>query len=105
MRRFVHRIAGAVQDAGVRHRALTFAVANTGTVHFQTKHLTVTAFGSNGRAVSSTNLDGWYVLPGTRREYRLPLSNCADIRAMTIRAEAGGHAEQTIDVPADACTP
>ncbi len=99
------QVAGTVQQAGVRHRALTFSVVNTGTVHFQTKHLTVTAFGSNGRVISSTTLDGWYVLPGSQRDYRLPLSNCDDIRAMTIRADAGAHAEQTIDVPADACRP
>ncbi len=99
------RIEGTIQEAGVRHGALTFAVANTGTVHFQTKRLSVAAFGSNGRIISSKSLDGWYVLPGSRREYRLPLASCADIRAISIRAEAGGRVEQTIDVPADACRP
>ena len=99
------RIEGAIQEAAVRHGALTFSVANTGTVHFQTKRLTITAFGPNGRVVSSKNLDGWYVLPGSRREYHLPLSDCADIRALTIHAEAGGRVDQTIDVPADACRP
>ena len=99
------QIAGTIQGAGVHHGTLTFSVANTGTVHFETKHLTVVAFGLNGRVVSSNDLDGWYVLPGSRRDYRLPLSNCGDIRAMTIRADAGGHTEQTIDVPADACRP
>ena len=99
------QIAGTIQGAGVHHGALAFSVANTGTVHFETKHVTVTAFGSNGRVVSARQLDGWYVLPGSRREYRLALPNCGDIRAVTISADAGAHAEQTIDVPADACRP
>ena len=99
------QIAGAIQGAGVHHGALAFSVANTGTVHFETKRLTVTLFGLNGRVVSSRQIDGWYVLPGGRREYRLPLPNCGDIRAVTISADAGAHVEQTIDVPADACRP
>ncbi len=99
------RIEGSIQAALIHRSALTFSVVNTGTVHFQTKHVAVTAFGSNGRVVFSKSLDGWYVLPGSRREYRLPLPDCSNIRAMTISADAGAHAEQTIDVPADACRP
>jgi fimbrial chaperone protein len=93
----------AIAGVGVHRSALTFSVANTGTVHFITKAVTVTALGAGGRVVFSRALDGWYVLPGGQRDYRVALPNCGAIRAVTITAETDAHPQQTIDVPADAC--
>ena len=100
---FSARVSGAIAAASVRERALSFSVVNSGTVHFKTKNLTVTAFGPAGNVVFSKKLDGWYVLPGGQRDYRIALAGCGGIRAVTISADGGPRAEQTIVVPADAC--
>jgi|GEM_PF-573659 len=99
------RVAGNISNVAVRRGTLTFSVINSGTVHFVTKNLAVAALGPSGASESIKGLDGWYVLAGGHRDYSVALPHCAQIRAVTIAADAGSHVTQTIELPADACRP
>lgn len=104
----VERSAGAITDAAVRAGALTFALANSGTVHFVTKDVRVVGIGSDLREVFSQTLGGGDVLSDGKRVYHaaLPRKNCAGLRALTIHAKAGDQTlVQTLDVPTGACRP
>jgi fimbrial chaperone protein len=96
-------VAGAISNAIIRHGILTFSVTNSGTTHFITRNLSVTARGAANAALFSKELDGWYVLAGGHRDYSVVLPHCEQIRAITLIADAGMHVSQTIDVPPDAC--
>lgn len=99
------RLAGNIANASVRHGTLTFSVTNSGTTHFVTKNLSVSGQGAANLTKFTKNLDGWYVLAGGHRDYSVALPHCAQLRAITIEADAGTHVSQTIDVPTDACRP
>jgi hypothetical protein len=66
--------SGRIQDAALRAGQLSFAVRNTGTVHFVVQSIKLTGYGPAGERVLEGALEGWYVLPGGTRRYDLPLS-------------------------------
>jgi fimbrial chaperone protein len=99
------RVAGNITNAAVHHGLLTFSIANSGTAHFTTKNLTVTAHGAGGTPAFKKNLDGWYVLAGGHRDYSVALPHCETVGTVTIEADAGTHVSQAIEVPPDSCRP
>lgn len=104
----VGRRAGAIAGANVAKRALTFAVANNGTLHFDVTDARVTGLGANERQLFMVEPDGGDVLAGGKREYRveLPAKACGSLRALTIHLTASDQQlVQTLDVPAGACNP
>jgi fimbrial chaperone protein len=99
------RVAGVVSGASLQHGKFSFAILNTGTVHFKLKGVDVIGLGSGGRKVFTHSLEGWYVLPGGERDYSIDLdgATCAATKAITVSADAGSRLVQTIEVPSDAC--
>jgi fimbrial chaperone protein len=63
-------------------------VRNTGTVHFRIATVRYAGIGHGGETLFEQSVDGWYVLAGSQRSYRLapPPDLCA--KAALLRAEA-----------------
>jgi P pilus assembly chaperone PapD len=104
----VGRRSGAIAGANVAKRALTFAVVNNGTVHFDVTGARVTGLGANERQLFMVEPDGGDVLAGDKREYRveLPAKSCTSLRALTIKLAASDQQlVQALDVPPGACNP
>jgi len=104
----VERLSAAIADASVRRQTLTFALINTGTLHFVSKDVRVIGLGSDTRPLFSQDLEGGDLLANGKREYHvtLPAKQCDALRAMTIQLSADDQRLiQTLDVPAGACAP
>ncbi len=102
----VERRAGAIAAAGVRDRTVSFAVVNSGTLHFVAKDVRVTGFGADARPLFSTQLESGEVLAGAKREYRLDVSRqqCGALRAVSMTLEAGDQQlTHMLEVPAGSC--
>jgi P pilus assembly chaperone PapD len=100
--------SGAIDGANVAKRALTFAVVNNGTLHFDITDASVTGLGANEHQLFAVQPDGGDVLAGGKREYRvaLPSKGCSSLKAVTIHLKASDQQlVQTLDVPAGACNP
>jgi fimbrial chaperone protein len=80
---------GRVEQVAVRDGRLTFAVRNTGTVHFLAQAVRVEGFDGSGETVLETTLEGWYVLAGGTRlfDLELPAETCPRLKAIVIAAE------------------
>jgi fimbrial chaperone protein len=87
LRPIAERLAGEL-ELSLADGAAVAQVRNTGTVHFRTNSVKLTAVGANGDTVLEQTLDGWYVLTGATRAHRftLPAGLCA--KARQLRAEA-----------------
>jgi fimbrial chaperone protein len=102
----IERRAGAIADASVQKKSLTFVVVNDGTVHFITSGVRVTGIGADSRPLFSQELDNDDVFAGGRREYHVDLARkqCGALRALSIQLEAGDqHLIQTFELPSGAC--
>ena len=79
---------------------------NTGTVHFKPRSVQARAVDARGAAVAEKSWQGWYVLPGGERVYRLPVpaAACARVRSIevTVRADEGERRE-VVATPQGAC--
>lgn len=100
--------SGRIQDAALRAGQLSFAVRNTGTVHFVVQSIKLTGYGSAGERVLEGALEGWYVLPGGTRHYELPLpaTDCRKVRSLGIEVQTTrARLSERIEAPAGACVP
>jgi fimbrial chaperone protein len=104
------RVAQATLDhVGPRGGALTFDVHNTGTVHVRLDGLVVKGLSREGTTTHEQRVDGWYLLPGETRLYRLPLDAdvcraLASVVVMTTIAQMPGRTlEERAAVDAVAC--
>lgn len=83
------RVATTTLDAvGIADGALSFDVRNTGTVNTRVRDVLVQGHTRDGRVVHEQRLNGWYVLPGETRHYRLPLAPdvCRGLATVTVTA-------------------
>lgn len=95
----------AVTAPVLKDGVLSFDVANTGPAHFMLRQVTVSGRDAKGESFTLA-ANGWYVLAGGRRSYRVTLA-AADCRrsaeiAILTTSDAGA-AEARIPVSADAC--
>ena len=100
--------SGRIQDAALRAGQLSFAVRNTGTVHFVVQSIKLIGYGAAGERVLEGALEGWYVLPGGTRRYdlSLPAADCPRIRALGIEVQTtGANLSERIEASAGACAP
>jgi fimbrial chaperone protein len=100
--------SGRIQDAALRAGQLSFAVRNTGTVHFVVQSIKLTGYGPAGERVLEGALEGWYVLPGGTRRYDLPLPavDCPRIRSLGIEVQTtAASLSERIEASAGACAP
>lgn len=102
----------AIDNAALRDGVLTFDVLNTGNVHFALQKVTVRAIATDGQTVLQRDLDGWYVLAGSPRSYRVevPPDACGKIKSVSIGAETDvssigteGTISRTFDIAPGGC--
>jgi len=69
--------------------AVAFDVRNNGNVHFGLQSVKLHGTGSKGEPVFEQQLDGWYVLPGSPRSYRVevPAASCSQLKKIVIEAQ------------------
>jgi fimbrial chaperone protein len=77
----------ALDAVALSDGVLSFDVANTGGAHFMLRQVEVTGHSAGGEAFSLKS-NGWYVLPGGRRAYRVVLAaeDCKRSGEIVIRA-------------------
>jgi fimbrial chaperone protein len=98
--------AATLADLGVRAGTLRFSVGNTGTVHIIPQKIRVRGVGARGEAVFEREVTGWYILPGGRRDFELPLppADCARLSSVQIDATFEAMSvKESLQTPAGAC--
>lgn len=77
-----------IEDVKVEAGALQFRIANSGNAHFSIQRLSINGTTAVGEQVLDRALDGWYVLAGGHRDYRvdLPAGVCPKLQSVKIRA-------------------
>lgn len=99
---------GGVDAMAVREGRFTFAVRNTGNVHFVLQGVDVKGLGPAGEPVFERRLEGWYVLSGGTRLYELelPPADCARIASVTAEARTPAKTfTARLAMPPGACAP
>ena len=100
--------AARVDDARLQAGQLSFAVRNTGTVHFVVQSVRLTGYGPAGERVLDGAFEGWYVLPGGVRHYELalPAGDCPKVRSLGIEVQTTrATLSERVEAPAGACAP
>jgi len=98
------RIADASWAAG----RLSFRMENRGNVHAPPHKLRVSGRDAAGGEAFTRELDGWYLLPGSSRPFKveLPVEICRRLRSVEVLGEAEGapFSQRLLPGP-DACAP
>ena len=93
-------------DLGVRDGTLRFSLSNTGTVHIVPQRIRVRGVGARGEAVFEREVTGWYILPGGRRDFELPIPSAECARTASVQIEAAFESmslKESLQTPAGAC--
>jgi P pilus assembly chaperone PapD len=70
---------------------VSFALANTGSVHVRPRAVEVIGYDESGREIARQVEDGWYVLPGGRLRYDVSLDRSAcEVRRVEVRVLGAG---------------
>ncbi len=99
---------GAVESPKLEGGELTFRVRNSGNVAFTLQSVRVSGRGAETGATFEKQAEGWYVLAGGVREYRLAISpaECAGTRTIVLEARTEQETlKASLDVPPGACAP
>ena len=99
---------GRVDTIEVRDGNLSFALHNTGTVHFLAQAIRVIGYGAAGETILEGKLDGWYVLAGGTRlhDLELPSDKCPLLRTITVEVQTPLAAfTQRVDLSSVGCRP
>jgi fimbrial chaperone protein len=95
----------AIRDLASRPGALTFTVANSGTVHVVPEHVVVRGL-AGSETVFEKSISTWYLLAGGRRDFDYPLAGADCARVTTFQVEVAygeSKIEQRLQAPAGAC--
>ena len=101
-------VAGVVDGMAVGKGKLAFTLKNTGSVHFLAQTILVRGLDAAGAAVFEKKLEGWYVLAGGTRVWKveMPTGTCAKTKAVSVDVQA---VETTFNgrmtMPAAGCGP
>jgi fimbrial chaperone protein len=102
----------AISGATLREGRLRFALENRGNVHVTPHWVFVTGRAADGGERFGRQLEGWYVLAGSRRPYEveIPDASCRELAALGVPIEievAGDGVDRSkrVPVPDDACPP
>lgn len=79
---------GRISDLKLTGSDVTFRVANSGTAHFTIQKVHVALSDDSGKKVFERDLDGWYVLAGGYRQYRVevPSAICRQVTSVAVDA-------------------
>jgi fimbrial chaperone protein len=104
-------LAGTVEGMALAKGILSFAVKNTGNVHFLVQTVQAKAHDASGATLFEKRLDGWYVLGGGIRlwQVEIPKDICAHSKSFSVQVQAAetdlGGLNGRMDVPATGCGP
>lgn len=97
----------ALNDLTVKNGVFTFAVRNTGNVHFVPQTVRVQGTNAAGQVVVDKQVEGWYILSGGVRAYELPLPapECRTVTALAVTVQVGSTSlKERLETPV-ACSP
>ena len=83
-------LSGSIEAPAVHEAGLTFDVRNNGTTHFSISKARVTVSDAKNSAIATADLPGWYVLPGDRRPFTMPLAPGVCKKAASVTVEVAG---------------
>jgi fimbrial chaperone protein len=97
------RRAARIDDLRVSQEGeVSFALANTGSVHLRPRSVEVVGLDAAGREIARARDDGWYVLPGGRLRHELSLGRevCSvEVRALDGAGEPLARATRAAECP------
>jgi fimbrial chaperone protein len=99
---------GRLETLALQGARLSFAVRNTGTVHFVVQGISITGYGAAGDVVAQATLEGWYILAGGARRYelQLPADKCPAIKAVSVEVRtAQATFTERLELTPNACRP
>jgi fimbrial chaperone protein len=86
---------------------LRFAVRNTGNAHALVERIKVEAIGEGGKSLGSTEIAGWYVLPGQSRPFDVDVAKsnvpCAGAKQLIVTAISRDSGKSTAGIDHPAC--
>ena len=97
--------AATLTSLALEDGAIHFTLNNDGTVHFLPGVIHVRALAGSSLGFAS-EVNGWYVLAGGRRDFTLPISSstCADITSVTVEVKVGSDLlRERLQTPNGAC--
>jgi len=83
------KVEARFEELAARQGMLTFKLRNLGTSHFIPQKVSVKGLGEKGETLFVAQPDGWYILAGGHRVFRLelPKQDCGKARSVTIEAK------------------
>lgn len=96
----------SLTNLGQKGGKLFFTVSNEGTVHFVPQQIRVRGFAGSTAALD-TQVDGWYILAGGRRDFDMafPDVDCARITSVTVDVQLGSESlQERLQTPNGVCS-
>jgi len=93
---------GEIDSLRMEKGQLHVVVRNTGNVH-----LMVSSIAATSGALFNAEVNGWYLLPGAKREYQLavPAEICAKLKKLDVRVKTDRlQFEKSLDITASMCS-
>jgi fimbrial chaperone protein len=100
------RSAASLRALQLSNGTFSFALANTGTIHFVPDLVRVTGSDAAGRQLLDRTLRSWYVLPGGVRVFdqTFPAPECQAVRSLQVHVQVGATTlKERLETPAGAC--
>lgn len=97
-----------LESVSVAKDRVKFEVRNTGAAHTVVDKVRLEFKGEGGRVLSSDEVAGWYVLPGKKRPFDVPLSgklSCAGAKSLVVTALGRENVSTSTTVDHPPCAP
>lgn len=98
---------GRIAELAIHDSTVSFEVRNTGTTHFSVQHIRLVGTDVANQPLLTRSIDGWYILAGETRRYRLtlPIEDCRGLRTVSVEALTDASPLKAhIDLPAEGCS-
>jgi len=99
---------GEIEGMGMAKGKFSFAVRNTGNVHFLVQSVHVKALDSASGPAFEKDVEGWYVLAGGTRVWQveIPKDACKRSKKLSVEVQTSeGKFDGKLDVPPSGCSP
>jgi fimbrial chaperone protein len=100
------RAQASLDGLVLRGDTLSFAISNSGTVHFVPQSIRLEGVAATGESLFRQEVAGWYILAGGRRHFTvtLPRESCARLTSVLVAMEIGTTGlKEHLQTPAGAC--
>ena len=95
-----------LKDLSLEDRTFSFALANTGSVHFLPERIVVSGAGRNGEQLFAREINAWYVLAGGTRvfEAQFDQAECERLAALAVEVKISGSVlKERLEISPAAC--